>query len=148
MDGKSLPPPPSLSFSLSPHKSQSDELTDHQVLLLPTIFERLNEKTLYVFGGVNIFAIGVVWAFYPESNQRTLEEMNLVFAADSVWIWDAEKHFAKLKEQNPDLVRAAARRGSSGGEAQVGVVGRWSLEGNEKEGARKVSLAAAEPKDL
>ena len=97
---------------------------------------------------MNIFAIGVVWAFYPESNQRTLEEMNLVFAADSVWIWDAEKHFAKLKEQNPDLVRAAARRGSSGGEAQVGVVGRWSLEGNEKEGARKVSLAAAEPKDL
>ncbi|KAI6834550.1 general substrate transporter [Hortaea werneckii] len=118
------------------------------VLLLPTIFERLNEKTLYVFGAVNIFAIAVVWAFYPESNQRTLEEMNLVFAADSVWTWDAEKHFAKLKEQNPDLVQAA-RRGSSVGEAQLGVVRRVSLEENEKEGARRVSLAAAaEPKDL
>ncbi|RMY19458.1 hypothetical protein D0867_04670 [Hortaea werneckii] len=117
------------------------------VLLLPTIFERLNEKTLYVFGGVNIFAIIVVWAFYPESNQRTLEEMNLVFAADSVWTWDAEKHFAKLKEQNPDLVQAA-RRGSSVGEGQVGVVRRLSLEGNEKKGARRVSLAAAEPKDM
>ncbi|RMY75316.1 hypothetical protein D0862_13949, partial [Hortaea werneckii] len=117
------------------------------VLLLPTIFERLNEKTLYVFGGVNLFAIVVVWAFYPESNQRTLEEMNLVFAADSVWTWDAEKHFAKLKEQNPDLVQAA-RRGSSVGEAQVGVMRRFSLEENEKEGARRVSLAAAEPKDL
>ncbi|RMY89873.1 hypothetical protein D0864_06365 [Hortaea werneckii] len=118
------------------------------VLLLPTIFERLNEKTLYVFGAVNIFAIGVVWAFYPESNQRTLEEMNLVFAADSVWTWDAEKHFAKLKEQNPDLVRAA-RRGSSVGEAQLGMVRRLSVEENEKEGARRVSLAAvAEAKDL
>ncbi|RMY45657.1 hypothetical protein D0865_09770 [Hortaea werneckii] len=117
------------------------------VLLLPTIFERLNEKTLYVFGGVNIFAIIVVWAFYPESNQRTLEEMNLVFAADSVWTWDAEKHFAKLKEQNPDVVQAA-RRGSGVGEAQVGVVTRLSLEENEKEGAKRVSLAAAEPKDM
>ncbi|GAB1739680.1 hypothetical protein NU219Hw_g4624t1 [Hortaea werneckii] len=117
------------------------------VLLLPTIFERLNEKTLYVFGGVNLFAIVVVWAFYPESNQRTLEEMNLVFAADSVWTWDAERHFAKLKEQNPDLVQAA-RRGSSVGEAQVGGVRRFSLEENEKEGARRVSLAAAVPKDL
>ncbi|RMZ23355.1 hypothetical protein D0859_12608 [Hortaea werneckii] len=117
------------------------------VLLLPTIFERLNEKTLYVFGAVNIFAIVVVWAFYPESNQRTLEEMNLVFAADSVWTWDAEKHFSKLKEQNPDLVRAA-RRGSSVGEAQMGSVRRLSVEENEKEGARRVSLAAAEPKDL
>ncbi|RMX81456.1 hypothetical protein D0869_06788 [Hortaea werneckii] len=117
------------------------------VLLLPTIFERLNEKTLYVFGGVNIFAIIVVWAFYPESNQRTLEEMNLVFAADSVWTWDAEKHFAKLKEQNPDVVQAA-RRGSSVGEAQVGVVRRLSLGENKKEGAKRVSLAAAEPKDI
>ncbi|RMY16361.1 hypothetical protein D0868_00355 [Hortaea werneckii] len=122
-------------------------LTDTQVLLLPTIFERLNEKTLYVFGGVNIFAIIVVWAFYPESNQRTLEEMNLVFAADSVWTWDAEKHFAKLKEQNPDVVQAA-RRGSSVGEAQVGVVRRLSLGENKKEGAKRVSLAAAEPKDI
>lgn len=51
----------------------------------------------------------MVWAFYPESNQRTLEEMNLLFAADSVWNWEAERNFALLKEQNPDLVQAAQR---------------------------------------
>ncbi|KAK3615214.1 hypothetical protein LTR56_026728 [Elasticomyces elasticus] len=55
------------------------------VLLLPMIFAALGEKTLYIFGGVNVLAIIVVWALYPETNQRTLEEMNLVFASDSMW---------------------------------------------------------------
>lgn len=78
------------------------------VLLLPTIFDALNEKTLYIFGGVNFFCIAMVWALYPESNQRTLEEMDLVFASDSPWVWEAEKNFAKLKAENPELLRAAA----------------------------------------
>ncbi|GAB0135728.1 hypothetical protein EsDP_00004055 [Epichloe bromicola] len=82
------------------------------VLLLPSIFDRLNEKTLYIFGGVNILSIFIVWALYPESNQRTLEEMNLVFASDSIWAWEAEKNLARLKEENPQLVRRA--RGGRG----------------------------------
>ncbi|OAQ61736.2 MFS monosaccharide transporter [Pochonia chlamydosporia 170] len=77
------------------------------VLLLPTIFDRLNEKTLYIFGGVNVATIFIVWALYPESNQRTLEEMDLVFASDSIWTWEAEKNFARLKAENPQLVQAA-----------------------------------------
>ena len=35
--------------------------------------------------------------------------MNLVFASDSIWNWEAEKNFALLKEQNPQLVQAAQR---------------------------------------
>lgn len=80
------------------------------MLLLPTIFGQLHEKTLYIFGAVNILCIVVVWALYPESNQRTLEEMNLVFASDSIWTWDAERNFAKLKSENPQLVQAAKSR--------------------------------------
>lgn len=72
----------------------------------------MNEKALYIFGAVNVFSIIVVWAFYPESNQRTLEEMNLVFASDSIWNWEAEKNFAILKEENPELVQAAQRGNS------------------------------------
>ena len=37
--------------------------------------------------------------------------MNLVFAADSIWNWEAEKNYKILIEENPDLVRAA-RHGS------------------------------------
>jgi len=51
----------------------------------------------------------MVWALYPESNQRTLEEMDLLFAADSPWNWAAEANFEKLKLENPDIVHDAAR---------------------------------------
>ncbi len=75
------------------------------MLLLPTIFATLREKTFYIFGIVNFVSIPFVWAFYPESNQRTLEEMDLLFATDSWWNWKAESTFAKLKAQNPELVQ-------------------------------------------
>ena len=62
----------------------------------------------------------MVWALYPETNQRTLEEMNLVFASDSIWNWEAEKNFKILKEQNPQLVQAA-RRGQSVVDPETGI---------------------------
>lgn len=51
----------------------------------------------------------MVWALYPESNQRTLEDIDLLFAADTPWTWDAERTFAQLKAENPDLSQAADR---------------------------------------
>lgn len=41
-----------------------------------------------------------------------LQEIDLLFEADSPWVWDAEKHFARLKEENPNLVLAASRGNS------------------------------------
>ena len=78
-------------------------------LLCPVMFKALNEKTYYIFAACNVITIPMVWALYPESNQRTLEEMDLLFASDSIWNWDAERKFALLKEQNPELVQAAGR---------------------------------------
>ena len=89
--------------------SESMTHVTNQVLLLPTMFDALGEKSLYVFGAVNVATIPIVWAFYPETNQRTLEEMNLVFAADSWFNWEAEKSYKLLSEQNPELVQAAQR---------------------------------------
>lgn len=48
----------------------------------------------------------IVWALYPESNQRTLEEMDLLFAAPTPWAWDAEKTFARLKEEGHGATNA------------------------------------------
>lgn len=76
-------------------------------LLCPVMFNAIGEKTLYIFGACNVIAIPMVWALYPESNQRTLEEMDLLFAAPTPWVWDAEKTFAKLKAERPDLLEAA-----------------------------------------
>ena len=84
------------------------------------MFNKLNEKSLYVFGAVNVLTILIVWALYPETNQRTLEEMNLVFASDSPWNWEAEKNYKILKEQNPELVQAA-QRGHSVVDPEAGI---------------------------
>ena len=78
------------------------------------MFQHINEKVFYIFGGVNFLTIPIVWALYPESNQRTLEEMDLLFATNSWWNWDAESTFARLREENPELVQAARRTGSIG----------------------------------
>jgi hypothetical protein len=42
----------------------------------------------------------MVWALYPETSQRTLEEIDLLFASDSIWNWNAEKNFAKLRDES------------------------------------------------
>ncbi len=71
------------------------------------MFNSINEKTLYIFAISNVITIPMVWALYPESNQRTLEEMDLLFAAKTPWVWDAEKNFAKLKVEHPEIANAA-----------------------------------------
>lgn len=73
------------------------------------MFAHLNEKTLYIFAISNVITLPMVWALYPESNQRTLEEMDLLFAAKSPWVWDAEKTFARLKAEHPEIANAAHR---------------------------------------
>jgi hypothetical protein len=76
-------------------------------LLYPIMFNHIGEKTLYIFVISNVITIPMVWALCPESNQRTLEEMDLLFAAKTPWVWDAEKNFARLKAEHPEIARAA-----------------------------------------
>ena len=108
---------------------------------MPTIFAALAENTLHIFGAVNVLSLFVVWAFYPETNQRTLEEMNLVFASDSWFNWEAEKNYKILVEENPDLVQAA-RRGSAIIDPETGLpkVDRNGSVGEK----RRTSLVAGE----
>ena len=79
------------------------------------MFDSIGEKTLYIFAISNVITIPMVWALYPESNQRTLEDMDLLFAADTPWTWDAERTFAQLKADNPNFSQAAEQMGGGGG---------------------------------
>ncbi|KAL9633176.1 MAG: hypothetical protein Q9204_003502 [Flavoplaca sp. TL-2023a] len=98
-------------------------------LLCPVMFKAIKEKTYYVFAAANVITIPMIWALYPESNQRTLEEMNLVFTADSIRNWEAERNFKILKEQNPELVQAA-QRGHSALDPETGLPIRSSTARN------------------
>ncbi|KAI0191388.1 general substrate transporter [Xylaria flabelliformis] len=75
-------------------------------LLCPVLFERIGATTLHIFGIANVISIPIVWALYPETNQRTLEEMDFLFASSTPWNWDAEKTFARLKAEQPNLLTA------------------------------------------
>jgi hypothetical protein len=68
------------------------------------MFARIGENTLHVFGAINFLTIPMVWALYPETANRTLEEMDLLFASKSPWVWDEEAHFKKLKAERPGFM--------------------------------------------
>jgi len=105
------------------------------------MFEAIGEYTLFIFAACNVITIPMVWALYPESNQRTLEEMNLLFASDSIWAWEAEKNYAILKEENPELVQAA-QRGKSVSSA-IDVEGGRKASLVPQGGPRRLSLATS-----
>lgn len=67
-------------------------------LLNPVMFANIGENTLHVFGAINFLAIPMVWAFYPETANRTLEEIDYLFMSKSPFVWDEEAHFRKMKE--------------------------------------------------
>ena len=100
-------------------------------LLCPVMFSNIGENTLHIFGACNFLSIIMVWALYPESNQRTLEEMDLLFAANTPWVWDAEKEFARLKAERPDLTEAA-HAGKAVVDPEAGVGGKVSLHEESK----------------
>ena len=87
------------------------------------MFDALDEKTLYIFGMCNIITIPMVYCLYPETNQRTLEEINLVFSSDSIWTWDAERNFIIVKTQD----EAGSRLLPAGGDGGGGGEGEQSL---------------------
>lgn len=58
-------------------------------------------STLHIFGVVNFLSIPMVWALYPETANRTLEEIDLLFASKSPFAWDEERHFKELKDKQP-----------------------------------------------
>ena len=68
-------------------------------MLNPVMFARISENTLHVFGAVNFLTIPIVWAFYPETSGRTLEEMDHLFMSSQPFVWDEEAEFARWKEE-------------------------------------------------
>ena len=65
----------------------------------PVLFSKIGENTLHVFGAVNFLSIPLIWAFYPETANRTLEEMDYLFMSDSPWVWDEEENFRRMKAE-------------------------------------------------
>lgn len=103
------------------------------------------------FGALNFAVLPTVWAFYPETAGRTLEEIDVLFVADSPFVWRMSKTLKHLEEADPRLTqaiksgdasalekamlvargdeRAAAAVAAGAGTADADVISRSSAEG-------------------
>lgn len=71
------------------------------------MFASLQWKTLMVFASFNIACLPLVYFFFPETNGRTLEEINLLFTAESSLVSANENAFAdRLAQAGGDLAEA------------------------------------------
>lgn len=83
-----------------------------------------------VFAVFNIVCLPVVYFFFPETKGRTLEEINLLFTAESPFVAANEKEFAeRIAQANGNIVEAERRLMWEVDEAVPGE----DLESREKE---------------
>ncbi|KAL8291519.1 hypothetical protein RQP46_002497 [Phenoliferia psychrophenolica] len=76
-------------------------------LLIPIMFANLKESALYIFGACNIVAIIAVYLFYPETANRTLEEIDFLFLSESPFVWHAEAEYRRCKAEMPAMLNEA-----------------------------------------
>lgn len=50
------------------------------VMITPPAFKSIEYKTYIIFAVLNMSFLPVIWAFFPETKRRSLEEMDLIFA--------------------------------------------------------------------
>lgn len=75
-------------------------------LAAPNMFGALGENAFYIHAVFNLFAVVIVYCFYPEVACRSLEEIDLLFASKSPFVWETERRFQELKLEHADLTRA------------------------------------------
>ncbi|KAF2092370.1 MFS monosaccharide transporter [Rhizodiscina lignyota] len=76
-------------------------------LAAPSMFGKLGPNGFYIHAVFNLFAMACVYFFYPETACRTLEEIDLLFASKSPFVWDEEKRFRELSLEHSNLIRGA-----------------------------------------
>ncbi|KIX95896.1 uncharacterized protein Z520_08151 [Fonsecaea multimorphosa CBS 102226] len=74
-------------------------------LAAPVMFQALGPQGFYIHAVFNLLAVVLVFCFYPETSCRTLEEIDLLFASKTPFVWETEKRFRELKLQHSALVR-------------------------------------------
>jgi hypothetical protein len=91
------PPPFHSPFTILQEQSTDFVGCGWTTLLIPIMFGNLGERTLFLFGALNVAWIPVTYCFFPETANRSLEEINMLFASKSPFAWEEEKEFQRLK---------------------------------------------------
>lgn len=68
------------------------------VLINPIMFAHIESRTYFLFAGLNLLWIPIVYFFYPETANRSLESANAMFAPSRPFFRDMEKAYAASGE--------------------------------------------------
>ncbi|KAK3487825.1 general substrate transporter [Neurospora hispaniola] len=63
------------------------------VLVNPIMFRHLENRTYFLFAGLNLLWIPIVYLFYPETANRSLESIDVLFSTDSPFHWAMERAY-------------------------------------------------------
>ncbi len=65
------------------------------VLVNPIMFAHLESRTYFLFAGLNLLWIPIVYLLYPETRNRSLESTEALFSSSSPFNWSMERAFTK-----------------------------------------------------
>ncbi|GME27865.1 Sugar/inositol transporter [Neofusicoccum parvum] len=82
------------------------------VLVNPIMFGRLENRTYFLFAGLNLIWIPIVYLFYPETADRSLESIDALFSTPSPFNWKMEQAY----KEHGDVL---AERGLSVGSVKL-----------------------------
>ncbi|KAI0154677.1 general substrate transporter [Xylariaceae sp. FL1272] len=78
--------------------------------VIPILLNRLGWATFVFFGALNIVAMPIVYFFYPEVAKRSLEEVNLLFTSDSLFVKANMREYDRRIEEAGGSIPLAARK--------------------------------------
>jgi MFS family permease len=68
------------------------------VLVNPIMFASLKSRTYFLFAALNLIWIPVVFLFCPETSDRSLESIEMMFTSESPFFWNMEKAYAEKRD--------------------------------------------------
>ncbi|CAK7265213.1 hypothetical protein SEPCBS119000_001397 [Sporothrix epigloea] len=62
-------------------------------LVNPVLFAKLESRTYFLFAGLNLLWMPIVYLFYPETAGRSLESIDALFSTSSFFSWNMENAY-------------------------------------------------------
>ncbi len=62
-------------------------------LVNPIMFDSLKSRSYFLLAGLNLLWIPIVYLFYPETRNRSLESIDSLFSTKSPFYWDMERAY-------------------------------------------------------
>ncbi|KAJ5160163.1 uncharacterized protein N7482_007167 [Penicillium canariense] len=62
-------------------------------LVNPIMFETMKSRTYFLFAGLNMLWIPIIYLFYPETRNRSLESIEALFSTSSPFYWKMEQAY-------------------------------------------------------